>query len=205
MRVFFLALAASLPGAAWAADPYASLCASNPAYSPEVMRSVVDAQLSKDHDPSLDSAPPDQIATEAVGQGIADCAAEMRRDPGLYSVLAALPEDERASGWDAYNTACDSHVGSKGACVTAEVDSMRALKRMVATNSPPGARTLVQTCQLVLKGAPAMADWRECVDQGLKAHAAPDRAAACKLSLPWHLARTGAEAGQRLNACLRGG
>lgn len=204
---FLCALVLFACTAARAAPPDAEsmLCATNPAYSLQVMQSVVNAQLARDHDPSLDDAPPDQIARQAVQQGIIDCAKEMQRDPALYRVLSGLAFDERAIGWDAYNTACDDRHQSKGDCVMAEVGASRALKRMVASNNPAGSRALVQACQLVMRGTPPMTDWRECVDAGLATHAAPARAEACKLSVQWHVAKTGAEAGRLLGACLRGG
>jgi hypothetical protein len=185
--------------------PEMMLCATNPAYSASVMRSVLESQLQRDHDPSLDSTPPDQLAEQAVEQGISECAEAMRKDATIYAALYPLASDERTIGWDAYNTACNDRVGSKGACITAEVGSVRALKRMAAADTPPGARALVQACQLVLKTDPAMADWRACVDQGLAVHAPPAKASACKLSVNWHVARTGAEAGRLVTACLRGG
>ena len=63
-------------------DAAARLCRLNPAYSLSVMRAVVDAQLAKDHDPSLDASPPDDIAAQAVEQGVAECATALRADPG---------------------------------------------------------------------------------------------------------------------------
>ncbi len=195
-----------LPSAAAAAtlQEIADLCATNPAYSQSVMRNVLDAQLARDHDPSLDDAPPDQIAAQAVRQGITDCTHDLERDPALYQALAALSAGERPVAWDAYNTACSDRGTSKGACVVAEVGAMRALKHMAATDEPPGAHAIVQDCELVLKGVPTMTDWRECVDLSLAAHAPPARAAACKLSLSWHVATTGRDAGQRVAACLAG-
>jgi hypothetical protein len=193
-------------GAADAGDPkLTALCATNPAYSITVMRSVLDAQLQRDHDPSLDSASPDELAQQAVAQGITECSDAMHKDPSIYGALASLPVLERQIGWDAYNTACSDRTASKGACITAEVGSVQALKHLAAANTPPGARALVQACELILKTDPAMADWRECVDEGLRVHASADKAAACKLSVNWHVAKTGVEAGKVITQCLRGG
>jgi hypothetical protein len=212
MKTIFLAvccLAAAVSGpSAWAAGApptqYTMLCGTNPAYSAAVMLSVLQAQLQKDHDPSLDSTPPDQLAEQAVEQGITECAQELQKDPAIYGALSGLSGSERDIGWDAYNTACSDRTGSKGACITAEVGAVRALKHMAATNTPPGARALVQACQLVLKTDPAMADWRQCVDQSLAVHASADKAASCKLSVSWHVAKTGTEAASVMAACLRG-
>ncbi len=183
----------------------AALCRSNPAFSVTVMRSVLDAQLSKDHDPALDADPPDQMAAEAVEQGVADCAKELKRDPSIYQAMAGLGGSELSIAWDAYNTACDTHAASKAACIKAEVGSVRALKRMAATDRPAGAKALVQTCELVLQTDPAMAEWRVCVDEALAAHATPEAAARCKTSVTWHVAKTGAEAAQTIRQCLRQG
>ena len=165
-------------------DAEATLCQSNPAYSSSVMRSVLEAQLQKDHDSALDAESPDQMAAEASAQGIKDCASDLRRNPAIYQALAGLSGTELPVGWDAYNTACSDRSGSKADCIKAEVGSVRALKHMVATD-------------------PAMTDWRECVDVGLSAHAAPARAAQCKTTVAWHTAKTGAQAGTMLKACLQ--
>ena len=203
-RAAFLA-ALTLATTARAEGPEATLCRDNPAYSLTVMREVITEQLSRDHDPSLDNTPPDKLAAAAVEQGVADCVADMRRDVTLYNSIAGLSEQDRAPGWDAYNTACgDRHV-SKGDCVRAEVASVQAIRRMVAHDTPKGARAIAETCDLVLQSNPPMADWRECVDLGLAAHASPEAAARCKLGVSWHTAKTGAEAGRIVGACLRGG
>jgi hypothetical protein len=205
MRVsIFLAVIVGLgAGQAWAQDAVSVLCSSNPAYSATVMRSVLEAQLEKDHDPALDAEAPEQMAAEASAQGIKDCAAELQRDQKLNQALAALTGADLQVGWDAYNTACADRTGSKAACVKAEVGSVRALKRMMATNDPPGAKALVETCELVLKTDPAMTDWRECVDTALSVHAPAAVAAKCKIAVPWHTAKSGAEAGTLVSACLR--
>jgi hypothetical protein len=75
---------------------------------------------------------------------------------------------------------------------------------MAQANQPPGARALVQACQLAMKSDLAMVEWRLCVDQGLAVHATPGKAALCKVSVNWHVAKTGAEAGAAVAACLRG-
>jgi len=205
LRASALCLAAYSAPAAAADDAAAAICRSNPAYSLPVMRSVLDSQLSKDHDPALDAEPPDQMAAEAVEQGVADCAAELRRTPGIYQVMAGLSGSELAVGWDAYNTACDSHAASKADCIKAEVGSVQALKRMAATDKPAGAKALVETCELVLQTDPPMAEWRSCVDQALAVHASAEAAARCKTSVTWHIAKTGAEAAQPIVQCLRRG
>jgi hypothetical protein len=198
----FLA-AYSAPAAA--DDALAALCRTNPAYSLPVMQSVLESQLSKDHDPALDAEPPDQMALEAVEQGVADCATELRKNPAIYQVMSGLTGSELSIGWDAYNTACDAHAASKADCIKAEVGSVRALKRMVATDQPAGAKALVETCELVLQTDPAMAEWRACVDQTLAVHATPGVAARCKTSVTWHVAKTGAEAAAPIVQCLRHG
>ena len=206
MRVLFamlLALAWRAPAARAQDDAAASLCRTNPAYSAAVMRSVLLAQLQKDHDPALDAEPPDQMAAEASEQGVKDCATELRREPSIYKALAPLSGSDLPVGWDAYNTACSDHSQTKADCIKAEVGSVRALKRMMATDQPPGAKALVESCELVLQSDPAMADWRECVDTALAAHADPGRAAHCKTSVAWHVAKTGAEAGTILRTCLQ--
>jgi hypothetical protein len=187
------------------ADQADALCAQNPAYSVRVMRAVVQAQLLQDHDPALDKAPPEQVAEQASAQGIAECAAEMRADPSIVAALAGLKGADQQAGWDAYNTACLDHKASRGACITAEVGSAKMLRRMAATDQPPGAKTLLQACELIMQTDPAMAEWRSCVDQALAVHATEAVAKQCKLSATWHVAKTGAEAGQMLTACLRAG
>jgi hypothetical protein len=107
-------------------------------------------------------------------------------------------------GWDAYNTTCDDRKASKAACIKAEIGSAQALRRMAQKDQPPGAKALVQACQLVLTSDLAMSEWRLCVDQGLAVHASPAKAAQCKTSVTWHVAKTGAAAGNEVAACLRG-
>ena len=179
-----------------------TLCAKNPAYAPRIMLAIVREQLARDHDPALDADTPEVLADKASAQGIAECAAEMRADPSIVPALSGLSEADQSVGWDAYNTACSDHHASKGQCITAEVGADQALKRMMKTNSPPGAKALVQACALVMQTDPAMAEWRQCVDQGLAVHASEDAARRCKLSANWHVAKTGSEAGRVLAACL---
>ncbi len=188
---------------AQAADPQSALCATNPAYSLPLMQSIIEAQLQKDHDPSLDAAPPEQLAQQALDQGISECATSLRQDPGMMAALAALKGADVTIGWDAYNTACDDRRVSKGDCIRSEVAAAHALKHMMATNQPPGAKTLVEACQLVLQTDPTMTDWRQCVDLSLAVHATPGDAKRCKLSLTWHSAKTGADAGALVAQCLR--
>ena len=127
----------------------------------------------------------------------------MRADPSIAAALSGLAEADQSVAWDAYNTACADHHASRGQCITAEVGAARALKHMMATNTPPGVRTIVQACALVMQTDPAMAEWRSCVDQALAVHASEDAAERCKLSASWHMARTGEQAGQVIAACLR--
>ena len=185
------------------ADPALNaLCATNPAYSAAVMREALESQLARDHDEALDKTPPDELAQQAVAQAISDCAGDLAKDGASRQVLAGLKGSELDVAWDAYNTACSDHGASKGACIQAEVGSVRALKRLVATDEPAGSKALVETCELALQPDPAMADWRQCVDQALAVHASRDKAAQCKVSVPWHVAKTGAEAGKLLRDCL---
>ncbi len=179
-----------------------TLCAGNPAYSSRVMLAVVQSQLRQDHDAALDAEPPETLANKAVAQGIAECAADMRADPTLSQAFAGLGRGDREVAWDAYNTACADHKGSRGACIAAEVGSARALKLMMKTNAPPGAASLVQTCELVMQTDPAMAEWRQCVDRALAVHASEAMAKRCKLSANWHVAKTGSEAGEVVAHCL---
>jgi hypothetical protein len=185
------------------ADQVEALCATNPAFSPKVMLAVVEAQLEHDHDPSLDADTPENLANRASAQGISECAATLRADPIAATALTGLKDDEVQTGWDAFNTTCADHKASMGACITAELQSARALNRMVKKNEPPGAKALVQACALIMVSDPAMAEWRQCVDQGLAVHASDDDAKRCKVSATWHVAKTGAEAGGILTACLR--
>lgn len=209
MRKILLLAAISLPltlccvAARAADDAAARLCRSNPAFSMDVMRGVLQAQLDKDHDPALDNETPDQLATEAVEQGVGECAAALRQSPPLFATLSGLSGPDLQAGWDAYNTTCSDRGATRPQCVKAEIGAEHALKHMMAANQPAGARALVQTCALILKSDPAMADWRECVDAGLSVHAPENAVARCKTLVPWHGAATGAEAGGLITACLR--
>ncbi len=180
-----------------------TLCAANPAFSPKIMLAIVQSQLQHDHDPALDADTPENMAQKAAAQGIAECAADMRADPSIAPSLSGLTGADVQVGWDAYNTACSDRRTARGACITAEVGAARALKRMMATNSPPGAKALVQTCELVMLSDPAMAEWRECVDQALALHPTEQAARQCKVSAAWHVAKTGAEAARVVTQCLR--
>lgn len=197
-----MALALSAASAHAADDPATTLCRTNPAFSMQVMRAVLEAQLAKDHDPALDQGTPEQVAAEAIDQGVSECATQLQRDPATFQFLSGLSAAELPLGWDAYNTACDDRRVSKADCVKAEVGSVRALKRMVATNQPPGARALAQTCELVLHSDPPMADWRQCVDETLALHAPESAAVRCKTSVTWHVAATGADASRIIGQCL---
>jgi hypothetical protein len=208
--VVFLILAQILAGAA-AAQPAAAplppamaICATNPAYAPDVMRSVLNAQLQKDHDEALDAEPPDQMASEAAQLGIKDCTADLTAHPAIGQVLAGLVPVDTQVAWDAYNTTCSDHGATKADCMKAEVGSAQALRRMARTNDPAGSRALVAACQLVLTSDFAMVEWRTCVDMGLGVHATPARAAQCKTAVNWHVAKTGAQAGAIVAGCLRG-
>jgi hypothetical protein len=205
--LLFLLLAGILHAQSASAQTAAAMaiCATNPAYAPDVLRSVLNAQLQKDHDEALDAEPPEQMASEAAQLGIKDCAADLTSHPAIGQALAGLaPVDEQVA-WDAYNTTCNDHGATKAACMKAEVGSAQALRRMSRTNDPAGSRALVSACQLVLTSNFAMVEWRLCVDAGLAVHAAPARAAACKTSVNWHVAKTGAEAGKIVAACLKQG
>jgi hypothetical protein len=193
------------PHAADAEDAAVTLCRSNPAYALNVIQQIVAAQLERDHDPALDTEPPDQMAAGAVELGVKECADVLHKDAATQQVLASLSGSDQQVAWDAFNTSCSDHVASRAACIRAEVGSVHALKHMTARDDPPGSKALVEACALVLKPDPAMADWRECVDDALAAHA--DRAAAnrCKTSVPWHVTTSGADAGHTLARCLGGG
>jgi hypothetical protein len=199
-RVLVLSL---LAGAAHAQDAVTRLCATNPAYGQDVMRSVLDAQLARDHDPALDTEPPDQMAAETAQLGIKQCAADLSTHPAIIQVFNRLQPIDLQVAWDAYNTTCDDHKTTKAECMRAEVDSAQALRRMAHTNNPPGATALVQACQLVMTSDLAMVEWRICVDKGLAVHATPAKAAQCKTSVNWHVAKTGEAAGNEVAACLR--
>ena len=195
-----------LSGAARAQSPdIMALCATNPAYAPDVMRSVLNAQLQKDHDEALDAEPPDQMAREAAALGIKECASDIAAQPGIAQILTGLQMIDQQVAWDAYNTTCSDHGATKAACMKAELGSAQALRRMSKTNDPPGSRALVSACQLVLTSDFAMVEWRICVDAGLAVHATPARAAQCKTSVNWHVAKTGAQAGAIVAGCLRQG
>jgi hypothetical protein len=201
---FLVLLAVLVAGPAWA-DEAETLCASTPAFAPDVMLRVVEVELQGNHDPSLDADTPEHIASQARMQGVAECAGEVRSDPSIAPALAGMTGADLQAGWDAYNTACADRKVSRGACITAEVGADKALKHMVKTNEPPGAKTLVQACQLVMKGPPGLSDWRLCVDTALAVHASEGTAKTCKLAATWHVAASGAEAGGILAACLKGG
>ncbi len=188
-----------------AADEATNICRGNPAYAQPVMLAVIREQLQHDHDPGLDADTPEKLAEQAVEQGVSECAADLRRDPALSVALSGLTKEDSSVGWDAYNTACSNRKTGKGACVQAEIGSAQALKHLMARGAAPGAKTLVQACQLVMAEDPAMVEWRTCVDEALAAHASEARAQQCKLSANWHVAKTGAEAGALIAACLRGG
>jgi len=205
--LIFLALLAFGFARAQAAPPpeIEVLCAGNPAYAPGIMRSIVEGELQKDHDPSLDAAPPDKIAEQAAAQGIGECAADLRHDPATFGTLKALKGAEITVGWDAYNTTCADRAASKGDCIRNEVSAQHALRHMSQADDPPGVRTLVQTCELVMQTNPAMTDWRQCVDIGLAVHAPIKAAQKCRVSVSWHTAKSGAEAGRIVSNCLKGG
>ena len=199
MRAAFALAVLATPALAGQAE---TISATNPAYSQSIMLGIVQTQLQRDHDPALDTDTPEHLATRAVAQGIAECAAELRADPSIAAAFAGLDRRDTTVAWDAYNTACADHKTSRGACISAEVGAARAIKHLMSAGSAPVARTLVQACELVLVADPAMADWRQCVDLSLASHPSAERAAQCKLSANWHAARTGAEAGALLGACL---
>jgi hypothetical protein len=200
----FMVCVLLLSGPAFA-DEAVELCSTNPAFSRGVMLEIVQEQLARDHDPALDADTPDKLADQAVAQGISECAAEMRADPSIPAAFAGLSGKDREVAWDAYNTACADHRSSKGACIQAEIGAADALKRMVSRNTPPGARSLVQTCQLVMKDDPAMVEWRICVDTALAVHASPAVVETCKVRVNYHVAKTGADAGRVVAACLKAG
>ena len=200
-----LAVAAQAPQALAQSAAIMATCATNPAYAPDVMRSVLNAQLQKDHDDALDAEPPDQMANEAAELGIKECAADITAHPAIGQALAGLALGDLQVAWDAYNTTCNDHGATKAACMKAEVGSAQALRRMSRTDDPAGSRALVAACQLVLTSEFAMVEWRLCVDTGLAVHATPARAAACKTSVNWHVAKTGAQAGGIVAACLKQG
>jgi hypothetical protein len=198
--VLFFSLIA---GAARAQNAVAQLCATNPAYGQDVMRSVLDAQLAKDHDPALDEEPPEQMAAETAQLGIKECAADLSAHPAIIQAMTGLRPIDMQVAWDAYNTSCDEHKATKAECMKAEVGSAQALRRMAHTDNPPGSKALVQACQLVMTSDLAMVEWRICVDKGLAVHATPAKAAQCKTSVNWHVAKTGETAGDEVAACLR--
>jgi hypothetical protein len=203
MRILVL-LVLLAAGPAWA-DSAETLCARDPAFSPDVMLRVVQVELQGDHDPSLDNDTPEHIASQASAQGIAECAAEVRNDPSIATALGSMQGADLQAGWDAYNTACADRKVSRGSCISAEVDAGKALARMVKEDEPAGAKTLVQTCELVMKADRGNSEWRQCVDLGLAVHASESAAKRCKLSATWHVAGSGAEAGGIIASCLKGG
>jgi hypothetical protein len=203
MKFLFIGVCLLAATSAWA-DPAEELCAQNPAFAPALMEKIIRAQLETDHDPALDADTPDHVAQQASAQGIRECAADIRQDPSIAAAFTAAGPANAQVAWDAFNTACADHKTSRGACITAEVQSNLALKRMIATDQPDGAKALVQTCELVMQTDPPLADWRECVDQALAVHASGAAARHCKLAATWHVAKTGAEAGALVAACLRG-
>ena len=203
MRALLPVMILMLAGSAQAEDAATSLCRLNPAYAVGTMRAVIDEELKTAHDPSLDETPPDQLAQQASDQGVADCGKELAANKPLYDVLAALTPDRQVIGWDAFNVACANHSTSKADCVRAEVSSDAALRRMGSSNHPPGAKALIETCQLVLPPTVAMAEWRACVDTALLEHSPEEIVDGCKTGVPWHSAATGAEAGKLIVACLR--
>lgn len=193
-----------LAGGARAESEDAALCRQNPAFRVEIMRSVIDEQIRAGRNPDFDHADPDALAQQAVEKGVADCAETMAREPGLDDAIAGAGSQDAATAWDAFNIACAGHHGSMGACVRAELASHAALKRLSATDKPPGANAIVETCALVLPQTPALAEWRVCVDVALAVHAGRDSAESCKTTVPWHAAQTGQQAGEIVAACLRG-
>ena len=201
---FGLAVVLAWAGPAAAEDALSALCRTNPAYSPAVMRAVLAAQLQRDHDDALDAEPPDQLAAEAVEQGVKECGDALSHDAKLAGVLAGFSGADQKVAWDAFNTSCADHVGTRAECVSAEVGSVRALKRMASQDQPPGAHALVQACELIMNADPPMADWRQCVDQALAVHASKDAAQRCETSVTWHVTKSGLEAGRILAGCLHG-
>ena len=196
-------LASCLATPAFAGDAE-TLCATNPAYTRQVMLEIVQAQIQRDHDPALDADTPEHLADQAVAQGIAECAADLRADPATAAAIGNLGKEDRPVAWDAYNTTCTDHKASRAACVTAETGAATALKHLMTSGgAPTAARTVVQACQLILQPDPPMSDWRECVDMALALHPTVDRAQQCKLAANWHVAKTGADAGAALAGCLR--
>jgi hypothetical protein len=196
---------------ALAADPPAALppdpelrtfCAGDPAFRPDAVRAVIGQELAREHDPALDDQTPEQILEGTISTGITECVRTLHRDPSIYAAIDLPDPIDRSIAWDAYNSACGDRVAARGACIVAEVAAQHALKRMSTRNVPPGARALVQACELVLVPQPPLAEWRECVDMGLANRAPPARAEACKLKLPWHTAHSGKEAGQLVQACI---
>jgi hypothetical protein len=190
------------PGAARADDAAATLCRSNPAYALNVIQGIVNAQLQRDHDPALDTEPPDQMAAGAVELGVKQCADTLRADNASQQALASYAGTDLQVAWDAFNTSCANHVGTRAACIRAEVASTQALRRMTLRDDPPGSKAMVEACELILKPDPAMADWRECVDRALATHAGRPAANRCKTSVAWHVTSSGADAGRELAACL---
>jgi hypothetical protein len=191
-----------VPAAARAEDAAATLCRTNPANSLTVIQGIVNAQLQRDHDPALDTEPPDQMAAGAVELGVKQCADILRSDPSTHQALSSYTGTDLQVAWDAFNTSCANHIASRSACIRAEVASTQALRRMTQHDDPPGSKAMVEACELILKPDPAMADWRECVDQALATHAGRPAANRCKTSVAWHVTSSGADAGRELAGCL---
>ena len=105
-------LASCLATPAFAGDAE-TLCATNPAYTRQVMLEIVQAQIQRDHDPALDADTPEHLADQAVAQGIAECAADLRADPATAAALGNLDKEDRSVAWDAYNTTCTDHKASR--------------------------------------------------------------------------------------------
>jgi hypothetical protein len=199
---FALMICLLAPAAARADDDAATLCRTNPANALSVIQGIVNAQLQRDHDPALDTEPPDQMAAGAVELGVKQCADTLHKDPATQQALASYTGTDLTVAWDAFNTSCADHVASRSACIRAEVASTQALRRMTLHDEPPGSKAMVEACELILKPDPAMADWRECVDQALATHAGRPAANRCKTSVAWHVTSSGADAGRELAACL---
>ncbi len=190
------------PGLARAEDAAAALCRTNPANSLSVIQGIITAQLQRDHDPALDTEPPDQMAAGAVELGVKQCADTLHGDPATNQIMMSYTGADLQVAWDAFNTSCADHVASRAACIRAEVASTQALRRMTQHDEPPGSKAMVEACELILKPDPAMADWRECVDQALATHAGRPAANRCKTTVAWHVTTSGADAGRELAACL---
>ncbi len=207
MKRLMLALLLLAPNAALAAgspmDTLSALCRTNPANSPNVMRAIVEAQLAQDHDPSLDSETPSDLAAAAVTAGVEDCAHDLAADTAATTAIAGAGPLQ-AIAWDAWNTTCADRKPSRGDCINAELGAAKAIRHMSATDQPPGSKAIAETCELLMQPDPALAEWRECIDIGLSAKAPPEDAKRCKLAVTWHSTKSGADAGAALGACLKG-